>query len=246
MTSEILSSVEKSPRQDWEHFGIWEKVKEAIYALPLYFKSETTISGLSATDLFTLNTALGATIEENVVRTLNEMRSVWDPEGRYKLYGFARQAQTFPDVMLKRHVGQAEQAEVVLGIELKGWYLLAKEEESSFRFKVTPAACAHQDLLIVVPWALSNVISGTPQVFLPFVVSDRYAAEYRNYHWQHIRRAKSISEITAPQNVAPYPAKSDQISDKPVSDSGKFWKNRSYWDYGYLSSGNRQSGPTRY
>jgi hypothetical protein len=182
MTSEVLPPVEKWPRHDWEHFGIWEKVKEAIYALPLYFRSETVISGLSATDLFTLNTALGATIEENVVRTLNEMRSVWDPEGRYKLYGFTRQAQTFPDVMLKRYAGQTEHAEVVLGIELKGWYLLSKEEEPSFRFKVTSAACADQDLLVVVPWVLSSVISGTPRVFLPFVVPAKYAAEYRNYH----------------------------------------------------------------
>ena len=29
-----------------------------------------------------------------------------------------------------------------MGIELKGWYVLAKEREPSFRQKVTPAACS--------------------------------------------------------------------------------------------------------
>ena len=40
-----------------------------------------------------------------------------------------------------------------MGIELKGWYVLAKEKEPSFRYKVTPAVCAPADLLVVVPWA---------------------------------------------------------------------------------------------
>lgn len=29
-----------------------------------------------------------------------------------------------------------------MGIELKGWHVLAKEREPSFRYKVTPAACS--------------------------------------------------------------------------------------------------------
>jgi hypothetical protein len=49
-----------------------------------------------------------------------------------------------------------------MGIELKGWYVLAKEKEPSFRYKVTLTVCAPADLLVVVPWALSNVISGRP------------------------------------------------------------------------------------
>ena len=85
MTDKPQSPQEKYPDSSWEHFGIWERVRQAIYALPLYFKSETDLSGLSATDIFTLNAALGATIEDNVVKTLNEIRSVWDPEGEYKL-----------------------------------------------------------------------------------------------------------------------------------------------------------------
>ena len=220
MTDKPQAPQEKYPDSSWEHFGIWEKVRQAIYALPLYFKSETDLSGLSATDIFTLNAALGATIEDNAVKTLNEIRSVWDPEGEYKLYGFVRQAQTFPDVLLKRYSSHDADPDIILGIELKGWYVLAKEQEPSFRLQVTPAACALHDMLMVVPWALSNVISGSPQVFTPFALPSRYAAEYRNYHWQHLRRTKLRTNINAPTGVVPYPKKSDQISDKAVADSG--------------------------
>ncbi len=195
-----------------------KRVREAIFALPSYFRTATTIEGISATDIFTLNSALGATIENQVVSTLNQMRAVWDPDEKYLLYSFIRQPQTFPDVLLKK--ASTEEQDIILGIEMKGWYLLAKEAEPSFRFQVTPSACAPQDLIVVVPWALNNVISGSPQVFQPYIESARYAADYRNYHWKHLRQTSSVSNIIQPSNVSPYPRKSDQIADKPVSDNG--------------------------
>ena len=91
-----------------------------------------------ATDIFTLNTALAATIEDSMVKTLNDLRTVWDPKDEYETYAFVRQPQTFPDVVLRR-VDNGE--DVLLGIELKGWYLLAKEEAPTYRFTVTEAAC---------------------------------------------------------------------------------------------------------
>ena len=169
-----------------------------------------------ATDLHTLNTVLGATIEEQVVRTLNLIRSTWDPDEKYALYSFVRQAQTFPDILLRR----SSDAEVLLGIELKGWYLLAKESEPSLRFQTTSAACTVQDLIVVVPWVLGNVISGSPVLFEPFVESAKFAAEHRNHHWQYIRQTEQNREIEIPENVAPYPNKSDRILDKPVADGG--------------------------
>jgi len=204
------------PETSWEHYELYQNVREAIATLPVYFRTETHISGVMATDLHTLNTVLGATIEEQVVRTLNLIRATWDPEGRYALYSFVRQPQTFPDVRLKRVSGD----ETLIGLELKGWYLLAKEAEPSLRFQVTPAACAKQDLIVVVPWVLGNVISGSPMLFEPFVESACFAAEYRNYHWQRVRRTAQDSSIEAPANARPYPSKADQISDKPRSDSG--------------------------
>ena len=206
----------ETPTEDWEHYQLYEDVREAIACLPSYFRTETHIAGIMATDLHTLNTVLGATIEEEVVRTLNLIRNTWDPDGQYVLYSFVRQAQTFPDVLLSK----TSSGEILLGIELKGWYLLAKEAEPSLRFQTTAAACARQDLIVVVPWVLGNVISGSPILFEPFIDSAKYAAEYRNHYWQHIRGTKKGRGIEIPEGIAPYPSKSDQIQDKPSSDDG--------------------------
>jgi hypothetical protein len=206
----------KLPESSWEHYDLYQSLREAIATLPVYFRTETQIAGIMATDLHTLNTVLGATIEEQVVRTLNLIRTTWDPHGQYALYRFVRQPQTFPDVRLKK----VSSDETIVGLELKGWYLLAKEMEPSLRFQATPASCATQDLIVVVPWVLSNVISGSPMLFQPFVESARFAAEYRNYHWQHIRKTTQDSSIETPPNAIPYPSKADPISDKPRNDSG--------------------------
>lgn len=183
------------------------------------FESSLNIDGVLATDLFAFNSSLGATIEQQVVDSLNKLRSVWDPEQRYALYEFERQPQTFPDVVLKASAPDVDPT-VLMGIELKGWYVLAKEKEPSFRYKVTPAVCAPADLLVVVPWALSNVISGSPIVFEPFVMGARHAAEYRNWYWRHKRRGASNRDIDFSTIKQFYPTKSDMISDRPVSDSG--------------------------
>jgi hypothetical protein len=204
------------PDPSWEHAILYKSVREAIATLPVYFRTETHISGVMATDLHTLNTVLGATIEEQVVRTLNLIRTAWDPDGRYALYSFVRQPQTFPDVRLRKSASD----DTLMGLELKGWYLLAKEGEPSLRFQATVAACAKQDLIVVVPWVLGNVISGSPILFEPFIESARYAAQFRNHHWQYVRKTVQDATIDIPRGAQPYPSKADQISDKPKNDSG--------------------------
>jgi len=203
----------------WNHLELYKAVYETLFALPAYFKSSLNITGVLATDLYTFNAALGATIENQIVESLNELREAWDPENKYRLYRFLRQAQRFPDVIL-RSSSPGGEAEVLMGIELKGWYALAKEREPSFRYTVTPAVCAPWDLLAVYPWALSEVISGQPQLFQPYVVSARYAAEYRNWMWQHGMRSGGNKNISVSTVNRFYPAKSDMISDQPASDSG--------------------------
>ena len=205
------------PAESWPHYSLYRRVIDTLYAVPAHFTSRTVIEGIAATDLQTLNTVLGATIEDQVVATLNRMRAVWDPEEDYQRFFFQRQAQVFPDVLFK---ADRNGQEIILGIELKGWYLLAKEEMPNFRFQVTPAACASADLIVVVPWALSNVLSGVPVAYKPFVTQAKYAAEYRNYWWANVRSTRTDTSIAIPEGVHPYPAKSDPVTDRPARDGG--------------------------
>jgi hypothetical protein len=195
-----------------------ENVREAIRALPFYFESKTVIEGLDAGDLFSLNAVLGGTIEVQTVSTLNRIRNVWDPEDEWIGYGFERFSQTFPDVRLvnRRDVT----AQPIIGIELKGWYLLSKEKAPSYRYTATRDACSEYDLLVVVPWHLADVLSGTPVVRDPYVEQARYAAEMRNFYWQHQRGTESGTGIISPADVHPYPSAKTRTSDKPERDSG--------------------------
>lgn len=186
-----------------------------------YFKPEIHIVGVNTPDLHTLNTVLGATIEEQAVATLNAMRSAWDPGKQYLHYSFVRQAQVFPDVLLRRAPGVTGPGDdIILGIEMKGWYVAAREAVPTFRFVVTPDACADADFVVVMPWALSEVISGRPIMFPPFIEIAKYAAEHRNHWWQHVRKARGDTTIVAPDDAHPYPSKADKIDDMLESDTG--------------------------
>lgn len=191
-------------------------MKETIDTLPSHFQATISISGIPATDIFALGALMGAAIEDNVVRALNKQRSKWDPDDTYENYEFKRQSEVFPDVRLRN----IDTGEILMGIELKGWYLLSKEKEPSFRFRVTPLACAPQDLLVVFPWAFENVLSGEPQVFRPFVRLARFVAEYRNYWWQNVRTTSDDTRIKMPKVTNFYPEGREAIEDKPVYDAG--------------------------
>lgn len=206
-------------REQWNHVDLYKAVYETLFALPGFFKSELKITGVLATDLYTFNSALGATIENQIVEALNELREEWDRENRYRTYRFVRQAQRFPDVILRGSTPGKEN-DVILGVELKGWYGLAKEREPSFRFTASPNVCAPWDLLCVFPWALSEVISGTPQLFNPYVTGARYAAEYRNWYWQCGMSGKSDKTINFANLNQFYPASKLEMNDQPISDSG--------------------------
>lgn len=207
-------------------------VRDALAALPVHFTSQTSIEGLEAGDLFSLNSMLGGSIEIQVVQTLNRLRAVWDPDEEWDEYQFVRSSQTFPDVRLVTDnatlIGQGNG--IGLGIELKGWYLLSREKEPSFRYKVTRNSCDEHDLLVVVPWHLKNVLSGEPVVYAPFVDSARFAVDLRNHYWVVGRRQgdlkkgtirdESYYSITSPADVSSYPAPKDKINDVPKVDGG--------------------------
>ena len=211
----------RMPADDPKKLDLLKQVKDALRALPVHFQSGTNIEGLEAGDLFSVNAVLSGTIEIQVVKTLNRLRSLWDPEGDWQDFEFVRSSQTFPDVRLLAHRESGPQ--IALGLELKGLYLLSREGQPSFRYTVTPAACSPFDQLVVVPWHLSNVLAGTPVVYEPYIEQARHAADLRNYYWRYQRGARSDTTINSPTSIGPYPAPKTKTADIAVADgSGNF------------------------
>ena len=190
-----------------------EGVVRALRAIPMHFSSTINVEGISTTDLFSMNTLLGGAIENQTVETLNATRAIWDPDGRWADYEFKRYSESFPDVRLESNAG----GEPLLGIELKGWYLLAKEEEPSFRFKAAANAMTVWDLIVVFPWSLSNVISGTPVLTSPFIEQAKYAADLRTEYWEN--RSPTAQRVEHP-HTHPYPDPRSAYSDIVRDDRG--------------------------
>ncbi len=208
------------PDKSWLHYDVWHKVYDLLGALPNYFESEIVMKGLNVTDIFAVGNLLSVVIESQIVQILNKLRGNWDTENNYAHYTFVRQAQTFPDVLL---VNVQNRKEILFGIELKAWYVFSKESEPSFRFSVDPDACNVPDLLVVVPWLLSEVISGSPKLLFPYIELGKYIAEYRNYYWANSRQdsLRSTQIIRPPQEFRhPYPDSKVEASDKAQDDKG--------------------------
>jgi hypothetical protein len=210
----------QGPPEDWEHYVVWSKIYDLLQALPNYFETDIKLNGINVTDIFAVGGLFSAVIESKIVDILNKLRTVWDEENTYSNYIFKRQAQTFPDILF---LNPLIERDIILGIELKAWYTFSKESEPSFRYSIDPDACNPQDLLVVVPWYLSDIISGTPKLLAPYVEFGRYAAEYRNYHWQQSRIASGKNaDIKRPKESIrrPYPLSKDEASDKADDDKG--------------------------
>lgn len=198
---------------DDERTTLREGVIRALQAVPMHFVSTINIEGISATDLFAINTLLGGAIEEQTVATLNATRSIWDPIGRWADFEFRRYAESFPDVRLECDGRKTP----LIGIELKGWYLLAKEEMPSFRFRASAKAMTVWDLIAVFPWSLSNVISGKPILESPYIEQAKYAADLRNYYWEN--RSAAAQKVEQP-DTHPYPEPGSSYSDIVHDDKG--------------------------
>lgn len=199
--------------EDDQRTELRQGVIRALRAVPMHFTSTINIEGLSATDLFAMNTLLGGAIEEQTVATLNGTRAIWDPEGRWADFEFKRYAESFPDVRLECN----DTSTPLIGIELKGWYLLAKEEVPSFRFRASANAMTVWDLIAVFPWSLSNVLSGTPVLEAPYVEQAKYAADLRTYYWEN--RSQDAKPVEHP-TTHPYPAAGSAYSDIVHDDRG--------------------------
>lgn len=62
------------PDPDWPHQRLYNNVSRTLFALPDGFRTSLRISDFRATDIFALNAALGAFIEDAVVNGLNGRR----------------------------------------------------------------------------------------------------------------------------------------------------------------------------
>lgn len=94
----MTTSVEpkRNPPQSNEAvYKVYERVREALFALPTYFQSDTSIEGILATDIFTLNAAFGATIEDQVVSTLNRCEKFGTPMSSLCIIGLSGNRRHF-------------------------------------------------------------------------------------------------------------------------------------------------------
>lgn len=213
--------------EDRDLLDLYTDVRNAVLSLPSYFETDIQIEGVEASDLFGLGDLIGTAIEKQIVSTLNGMRSVWDPDSEYMNYRWVRQPQTFPDAILVES-GEDDQ-DPIMGIEVKTWYILAKEGAASFRFETSQDACALQDLIIVVPWHLEHVLAGSPVLREPWVESAKTAAEYVDYHWCQTRDTSKNQEVIYPESAEPYPdRKKDEVQKKPEEPTDNYGRlNRS-------------------
>lgn len=210
------------PRDDARAFLI-ESLRNVVFpSLPSECNIENTYSGILATDLFSLNTLLGSMIENKVVIFLNAHRHLWD-NGEWNEYHFIRSNESFPDVRLVKKTGKHD---VVLGIELKSWFILSKEGEPSFRYRTASEACDCGDLLCIIPWYLSDAVCGHPVLATPWVFSAKAAAEATKRYWIYERQTdKPMTlvqrKLEVPDGIKPYMVNArDKTNYKPVNDGG--------------------------
>ena len=204
-------------------FDLIENLRTVAFpSLPAECRIDNTYSGILATDLFSLNTLLGSMIESKVVSFLNSHRHLWD-DGIWKDYHFIRSNESFPDVRL---VKITDAKNIVLGIELKSWFILSKEGEPSFRYRTASEACDKGDLLCIVPWYLSDAVCGNPVLSSPWIFSAKAAAEASKRHWVYLRQTDtplSLKQrgLEVPPGIKPYMENArDKTNYKPRLDGG--------------------------
>jgi hypothetical protein len=147
------------------------------------------------------------------------MRTTWDPDSKYADCLFKRQPQTFPDVPFRRETGTG--SETLFGIEVKSWYVLAKEGEPNFRFYINRDFCHPADLCVVFPWALSAGVSGMPRLFRPLVLGARKAARLREESWIAKATSPEWKEIHRPGGPFTFhPSQRGAINDTSPRDGG--------------------------
>jgi len=217
--ADIYTPVEDTAWYD-QHDGLYDTVPDLLNRVPADFDTELQIESIDAADIFGMGEVLASSVENQVADSLNRLKPDF-LEDKYDNHEFIRQSQTFPDILLKDRDNPG--SDPVMGIELKCWYLLAKEGEPSLRFKTTVNACAPQDLLVFYPWTLDSTVTGRPEIYRPFIMPAQFASLFIDYYWQDLKNWQDEDpnkSIARPGEISPYPVKSDRIQDKPAQDDG--------------------------
>lgn len=172
-----------------------------------------------------LNNYVGQGIEEHLGESLNRTLVLSNIEN----LEFYRNSSQFPDLFLIDNSTK----EILLSIELKSWFVFSGDEITA-RFHTSPDAIPEGSLLIIYPWTLNKIISGSPLLLMPHVTDAKELARKRDTTWtkEGRRKIETIGEmgIKSPINKIRNKSIGVQWNEKTSSwetesdNFGKIWR----------------------
>ncbi|WP_293913164.1 hypothetical protein [Deinococcus sp.] len=129
------------------------------------------------------NNYVGQGAEEALIQILNSTRFKilwyplihWNNLSRLK---FIRNTVQFPDI----HLIDTLDNTILLSIESKTWFLFSGDDITA-RFHVSPTYIKNDTLIVIFPWVMSKLISGSPIMYEPYICNARELAELRDKTW---------------------------------------------------------------
>jgi len=133
-----------------------------------------------------LNNYVGQGIEEYLCESLNVSLASSFVDG----LEFYRNSSQFPDLFLIDNNTKS----ILLSIELKSWFVFSGDEITA-RFHTSPDAIPDGSLLIIYPWLLDRIISGSPLLLAPHIADAKELALKRDSAW-HKEGVKKVDIVT--------------------------------------------------
>ncbi len=122
------------------------------------------------------NNYVGQGIEELIGTQLNSaLKSSWTTDPNLE---FVRNAVQFPDLYLV----DRQHKRFLLSIEIKSWFVFAIDDITA-RFEAAPNLIRDDSLLVLFPWCMTKLISGTPKLLEPYIGNARALAQRRDNIW---------------------------------------------------------------
>ena len=142
---------------NWQH----------IQTQPIYGESVKDFGHEVASSSSSQRYALPSNIEREVEGCLNTNRDVWCVNMEFNDYKFATKKKGYPDIVFRNN-----KCGYIAGVEVKAWNILATVYPANDWGKIM---CAQEtdnenDILVMVPWFLEEVIRGKIVTLNPFVM----------------------------------------------------------------------------